>query len=64
MRPMFIAMKRDPLRGTLSRIARLTNRPSDVYQIQEKVLILTDNTPAPITAATIEKKRFIFHNEW
>jgi hypothetical protein len=46
--------------GTISSTGKLPYRPTSIHQFQERKMLLTDNTPTPVTATTIDTTKFIF----
>lgn len=60
MRPMLTSVNRDGIGGTLSTTGRLSYHQSNISQLQEKRMLLADNTPTPVTAAAIDTSKFIF----
>ena len=60
MRPMLISVNRGSVGGTISTTGRLSYQHSNVSQLQEKKLLLAENTPTPVTAPAIDTTKFIF----
>lgn len=57
MRPIRNSINRDGIGGGMSTTSRLPYPPSLIH---EKKLLLTDNTPSPMTAAVIDETKFTF----
>ena len=60
MRPMLMGVNRDGVDGTISTTGRLSYHQSHISQLQDKRLLLADNTPTPATAPAIDTSKFIF----
>lgn len=45
---------------TISTTARFPYQPTNMHHLQERRLLLVDNTPTPVTANTIDTSKFIF----
>ncbi|CAM4750032.1 unnamed protein product [Rotaria magnacalcarata] len=63
MRPMLTSMNRDDLGGRISTTSRMTYYSTKLAQIQEKKMLLNDNTPTPMTATAIDETKFTFPDE-
>jgi hypothetical protein len=59
MRPMLMSVNRDGIGGTMSTTGRSYHQ-SNMSQLQDKRMLLVDNTPTPVTAPAIDTSKFIF----
>ena len=57
MRPMLIGAHRGGMDGTISTTAY---NPGNGNHLQDRRLLLADNTPTPVTAPVIDTTKFLF----
>jgi len=59
-RPILMRVNRDGFGGSMSTTGATSYHQSNLNHSQERKLLLTDNTPTPLTTTPIDIPKFIF----